>query len=62
MTRTSSPIPLPDIFDGDTLVNALTPSPTPTLIPLPPSDTYTEASTQVASPIYVPRIPSPVNP
>ena len=47
---------------------APTPSPSPTLItspdtlliPLPPSDTRTVASTRVASPEYMPRTPSPV--
>ena len=47
---------------------APTPSPSPTLIaspdaslvPLPPSDTCTVASTWVASPKYMPHMPSPV--
>jgi hypothetical protein len=52
---------LPDIYDDETLVGAPTPSPTPALIPLPPSDTRTVASTRVASPNYMPRTPSPVN-
>ena len=61
-THTFSPIPLPNIFNGDTLVGAPTPSPTPAIIPLPPSGTHTEASTQVTSPTYIPYTPSPINP
>ena len=60
-TRGPSPVALPDIYDNETLVGAPTPSPTPALIPLPPSDTRTVASTRVASPDYMPRTPSPVD-
>jgi len=60
-TRGPSPVALPDIYDDETLVGAPTPSPTPALIPLPPSDTRTVASTRVASPVYMPRTPSPVD-
>jgi hypothetical protein len=60
-TRGPSPVALPNIYDDETLVGAPTPSPTPALIPLPPSDTRTVASTRVASPDYMPRTPSPVN-
>jgi hypothetical protein len=56
-----SPVALPDIYDDETLVGAPTPSPTPALIPLPPSDTHTVASTRVASPDYMPHTPSPVD-
>jgi len=38
-TRGPSPVALPNIYDDETLVGAPTPSPTPALIPLPPSDT-----------------------
>ena len=60
-TRGPSPVTLPDIYDGETLVRAPTPSPTPALIPLPPSDTCTVASIRVTSPDYMPHTPSPVN-
>ena len=60
-TRGPSPVDLPDIYDDETLVGAPTPSPTPAFIPLPPSDTCTVASTRVASPIYMPCTPSPVD-
>jgi len=60
-TQGPSPVALPDIYDNETLVGAPTPSPTPALIPLPPSDTRTVASTRVASPNYMPRTLSPVN-
>jgi hypothetical protein len=60
-TRGPSPVTLPDIYDNETLVGVPTPSPTPALIPLPPSDTRTVASTRVASPDYMPRIPSLVD-
>jgi hypothetical protein len=60
-TRGPSPVNLPDIYDDETLVGAPTPSPTPALIPLPPSDTRMVASTRVTSPNYMPRTPSPVN-
>jgi hypothetical protein len=60
-TQGPSPVTLPDIYDDETLVGAPTPSPTPALIPLPPSDTRTVASTRVASPNYMPRTPSPVD-
>jgi len=60
-TQGPSPVTLPDIYDDETLVRAPTPSPTPALIPLPPSDTCTVASTRVASPDYMPRTPSPVD-
>jgi hypothetical protein len=59
--RGPSPVALPDIYDNETLVGAPTPSPTPALIPLPPSDTRTVASTRVTSPDYMPRTPSPVD-
>jgi hypothetical protein len=60
-TRGPSPVALPDIYDNETLVGALTPSPTPALIPLPPSDTRTVASTRVTSPVYMPCTPSPID-
>ena len=60
-TRGPSPVALPDIYDDETLVRALTPSPTPALIPLPPSDTRMVASTRVASPVYMPHTLSPVD-
>jgi hypothetical protein len=60
-TQGPSPVALPDIYDDETLVRALTPSPTPALIPLPPSDTCMVASTRVASPDYMPHTPSPIN-
>jgi hypothetical protein len=60
-TRGPSPVALPDIYDDETLVGALTPSPTPALIPLPPSDTRMAASTRVASPDYMPRTLSPID-
>ena len=60
-TRGPSPVALPNIYDDETLVGAPTPSPTPALIPLPPSDTCTVASTRVASPDYMPRTLSPVD-
>jgi hypothetical protein len=60
-TRGPSPVTLPDIYDDETLVGAPTPSPTPALIPLPPSDTHMVASTRVASPIYMPCTLSPVD-
>ena len=60
-TQGPSPVSLPNIYNDDTLVGALTPSPTPALIPLPPSDTHTVASTRVASPNYMPCTPSPVD-
>jgi hypothetical protein len=53
-TQGPSPVTLPDIYDNETLVRTPTPSPTPALIPLPPSDTCTVASTRVASPDYMP--------
>jgi hypothetical protein len=58
--RGPSPVALPDIYNDETLVRVLTPSPTPALIPLPPSDTRMVASTRVASPDYMPCTPSPV--
>jgi hypothetical protein len=60
-TRGPSSVALPNIYDDETLVGVLTPSPTPALIPLPPSDTHMVASTRVASPDYMPRTPSPVD-
>jgi len=60
-TRGPSPVALPDIYDDKTLVGAPTPSPTPALIPLPPSDTHTVASTRVASTVYMPCTPSLVD-
>jgi hypothetical protein len=60
-TRGPSPVALPNIYDDETLVGALTPSPTPALIPLPPFDTCTVASTRVTSPDYMPCTPSLVN-
>jgi hypothetical protein len=60
-TQGPSPVALPNIYDNETLVGALTPSPTPALIPLPPSNTRMVASTRVASPKYMPRTPSPVD-
>jgi len=60
-TRGSFPVALPNIYDDETLVRAPTPSPTPALIPLPPSDTCTVASTTVTSPDYMPRTLSPVD-
>jgi hypothetical protein len=60
-TRGPSPVTLPNIYDDETLVGVLTPSPTPALVPLPPSDTRTVASTRVASPVYMPHTPSPVD-
>jgi len=60
-TRGPSPVALPNIYDDETLVGAPTPSPTPALIPLPPSDTCMVASTRVTSPVYMPCTPSPVD-
>jgi hypothetical protein len=60
-TQGPSPVALPNIYNNETLVGAPTPSPTPALIPLPPSDTRMVASTRVTSPIYMPRTPSPVD-
>jgi hypothetical protein len=60
-TRGPSPVALPDIYDNETLVGVPTPSPTPALIPLPPFDTRTVASTRVASPVYMPCTPPPVD-
>jgi len=59
--RGPSPVALPDIYNDETLVRALTPSPTPALIPLPPSDMRMVASTRVASPNYMPHTPSLVD-